>query len=295
MKSSITLAAVLFFGTISALFADSAADFANANRGSIQPRHFQAATEGYEAIVRAGQVNPTLFYNLGNACYRRGDPARAILNYERALALDPRHAEATANLHLVRDQARALELVPPWPERALDSVSSDSYAWVAVIGFWTSAFALAAFLFRRSTSKAVVMIVAFLFCGGALYALYTVENGSHGQSLAIVTGKNIDARFATADNANSVLALPAGSEINILSTRGDWSYAALPKQFARLGSDDERGIGADVSCSYRCPQRLDRKICRRCGWQLRNARKRVHSAGCSDTFATIGDRRYRVV
>ncbi len=222
-----TLAAVLFFGTISALFADSAADFANANR-EYATGHFQAATEGYEAIVHAGQVNPTLFYNLGNTWYRRGDPARAILNYERALALDPRHAEATANLHLVRDQARALELVLPWPERALDSVSSDSYAWMAVIAFWTGAFALAAFLFRRSTSKAVVMIVAFLFCGGALYALYTVENGSHGQSLAIVTGKNIDARLATADNANSVLALPAGSEINILSTRGDWSYAALP-------------------------------------------------------------------
>ena len=72
------------------------------------------------------------------------------------------------------------------------------------------------------------MIVAFLFAGGALYALYTVENGSHGQALAIVTGKNIDARLATADNANSVLALPPGSEINLLSTRGDWSYAALP-------------------------------------------------------------------
>jgi hypothetical protein len=72
------------------------------------------------------------------------------------------------------------------------------------------------------------MIVVFLFCGGALYALYTVENGTRGDSLAIVTEKNINARLATADNANSVLALPAGSEIKILSTRGDWSYAALP-------------------------------------------------------------------
>ena len=68
----------------------------------------------------------------------------------------------------------------------------------------------------------------FLFGGCALYALYTVENGTRGDSLAIVTGKNINARLATADNANSVLALPAGSEIKILSNRGDWSYAALP-------------------------------------------------------------------
>jgi len=40
----------------------------------------------------------------------------------------------------------------------------------------------------------------------------------------------VQARLATADNANSVLVLPAGSEIEILSMRGDWIYAALPNQ-----------------------------------------------------------------
>ena len=99
---------------------------------------------------------------------------------------------------------------------------------MAATGFWIGVFALAAFGFRRSIGKAVVMIAAFLFCGAALYALYTVENGNRGESLAIVTRKNVDARLATADNANSILALPAGSEIQILSTRGDWIYAALP-------------------------------------------------------------------
>jgi hypothetical protein len=38
----------------------------------------------------------------------------------------------------------------------------------------------------------------------------------------------VQARLATADTANSVLALPPGSQIKILSTRGDWIYAALP-------------------------------------------------------------------
>ena len=224
---SVCLTAITFFLTAGALFADAAGDFAAANR-EYAAGHFQAATEGYEALVRSGQSNASLFYNLGNAWYRRGDLARAILNYERALALEPHHAEASANLRLVRDQARALELTAAWPERFLVSISSDSYTWMAAIGFWVGVFALAAFGFRRSTGKAVTMIVAFLFCSSALYALHTVENGNRGESLAIVTGKNINARLATADNANSVLALPAGSEIKILSTRGDWSYAALP-------------------------------------------------------------------
>jgi hypothetical protein len=55
-----------------------------------------------------------------------------------------------------------------------------------------------------------------------------MENGNRGASLAIVLGRNIEARLATAENANTVLALPPGSEVMLLSTRGDWSYAALP-------------------------------------------------------------------
>ena len=81
------------------VLADGATDFANANR-EYAAQHYQAATEGYEALVRAGQWNSALFYNLGNAWYRRGDIARAILNYERALALEPQHAEAARAVQL---------------------------------------------------------------------------------------------------------------------------------------------------------------------------------------------------
>jgi hypothetical protein len=63
---------------------------------------------------------------------------------------------------------------------------------------------------------------------GAAFAAYQLENGTAGANLAIITQKDIQARLATAETAGAVLALPPGSEIKILSTRGDWSYASLP-------------------------------------------------------------------
>ena len=71
-------------------------------------------------------------------------------------------------------------------------------------------------------------VAALLISAVASYAVYTLEGGSNGSALAIITSKDVQARLATADTANSVLALPPGSEIKILSTRGDWIYAALP-------------------------------------------------------------------
>jgi len=44
----------------------------------------------------------------------------------------------------------------------------------------------------------------------AVWAIHTLDNGSKGRALAIVTGNAVQARLATADTANSVLALPAG-------------------------------------------------------------------------------------
>ena len=75
----------------SSAFAQPHADFAKANQEYAQG-HFKEAISGYEALVRAGQWSANVFYDLGNAYFRTGDFGRAILNYERALALERHHA-----------------------------------------------------------------------------------------------------------------------------------------------------------------------------------------------------------
>ena len=219
---------------LSALWAGSSlaqpdTDFTKANQEYAQG-HFAEAISGYETVVRAGQLSANLFYDLGNAYFRTGDFGRAILNYERSLALERHHPEATANLQIARDEARALELQQSWPERYLQFASVNQYCVGAAIAFWLAAFAIAMLIFAHRRSAA--LIAAFIFClligAGAIYAVYTLERGGNGSALAIVTGKDVQARLATADTANSILALPPGSEVKILSTRGDWIYAALP-------------------------------------------------------------------
>jgi tetratricopeptide (TPR) repeat protein len=230
MKSSTCFAAFLFsvlWATSSLAQAD--ADFAKANQEYAQG-HFKEAVSEYEALVRAGQWSANLFYDLGNAYFRTGDFGRAVLNYERALALERHHPETTANLQIARDEARALELLQTWPERYLQFASVNQYGIAAAITFWLAMFAIVTLIFarRRSTTIIAVLISCLLVSAVSFYAVYALERGSNGHALAIVTGKDVQARLATADTANSVLALPPGSEIKILSTRGDWIYAELP-------------------------------------------------------------------
>jgi tetratricopeptide (TPR) repeat protein len=226
---TLTILFSLAFGIASVAYAQSDAQFTKANQDYAQG-HFAEAISSYEALVSAGQWSANLFYDLGNAYFRTGDFGHAILNYERALALERHHPEATANLQIARDEAHALELQQSWPERYLQFASVNQYCIAAAIAFWLAVFAVVILIFARRRSGALIaaLILCLLVGAGAIYALYTLERGSNGSALAIVTGKDVQARLATADTANSVLALPPGSEVKILSTRGDWIYAALP-------------------------------------------------------------------
>src|SRR5438045_7886369 len=136
MKSRTYLIALLFCASsaVSAI-AHSEAEFAKANQEYAQG-HFKEAITGYEALVRAGQRNANLFYDLGNAYFRTRDFGRSILNYERALALDRHHPEATANLQIARDESRALELKPTILERYLQFATINQYTIAAAVAFW---------------------------------------------------------------------------------------------------------------------------------------------------------------
>ena len=227
---NVTLFSAIFCLFVAAsAFAQSDADFAKANQEYAQG-NFKEAINNYEAMVGTGHWNANLFYDLGNAYFRTHDFGRAILNYERALALDNHHPEATANLQIARDESRALELQPTKMERYLQFASVNQYTIAAAVAFWLGIFGIVALIFARRRSAALLFlsILCLLVGGLAVWAIHTLDNGSEGRGLAIVTGNDVQARLATADTANSVLALPAGSEIRILSTRGDWMYAGLP-------------------------------------------------------------------
>src|SRR5437764_8476155 len=208
--------AILFcltFGIASVGFAQSDAEFAKANQGYAQGR-FKEAIDGYESLVRSGQWSANVFYDLGNAYFRTNDFGRAILNYERALALEQHHPEATANLQIARDEAHALELPPNWPERYLQFTTINQYSIAAAVAFWLAIFGMATLIFarRRSTTMIVISIGCLLVSGVAICSVYTLDRGSKGRALAIVTCKDVQPRLATAHTTNAVLALPSGSE-----------------------------------------------------------------------------------
>ncbi|HEY4284715.1 MAG TPA: tetratricopeptide repeat protein [Chthoniobacterales bacterium] len=211
----------------SAGLAQSDADFARAN-DEFAKKQFQEAIRDYESLVQAKQWSAPLFYNLGNAYFRAGDFGRAILNYERALALDPRQPETAANVALAREESRGLELQQSRFDAALNRLTTSPLIISATIALWITVFGIVVLMLsrRRSAILLVLVLLSCLIAATCAAVAYRLETSR--RTVAVVTGKNVQARLATADNASSVLQLPPGSEVRVLSHRGDWVYAALP-------------------------------------------------------------------
>src|SRR5262249_55274965 len=154
-----TLAIVfcLALGIASSAIAQSDPEFAQANQQFAQG-HFKEAIAGYEGLARTGQASANVFYDLGNAYFRTGDFGRAILNYQRTLALEPHHPEATANLQIARDEAHALEMQPGRAERYSHFASVNQHSITAAVSFWIGVFCLAASIFARRRSAMLIFV-----------------------------------------------------------------------------------------------------------------------------------------
>lgn len=207
----------------------AAGSFDAANRAYEQGK-FSEAKIGYENLVEAGEWSANLFYNLGNADHRLGAPGRAILDYERALALDPAHPEARANVEVVRKQTGAKRRATVWQDKLLAWPAGDvSVAGAAAAG-WVALFGIALLGTAKRAEKTGLWLVTstgFFACAYLVAVLWWQHQES---AAAIVVVQSTEARLQPADSAGLAETLPAGSRVLVLRERGEWLYCMLPGQ-----------------------------------------------------------------
>lgn len=203
--------------------------FSAANHAYEQGK-FSEAKIGYEKLVEAGEWSANLFYNLGNADHRLGAPGRAILGYERALALDPAHPEARANLEVLRQLTGAKRRATGWQDKLLGWPAGDAWVAGAAAAGWIAIFGIALlFTAKRGEKTALWMVTT----AGLLTCAYLVAAWwwqQQERATAIVVVRSTEARLQPADSAGLAETLPAGSRVQILRERGDWLYCMLPGQ-----------------------------------------------------------------
>jgi tetratricopeptide (TPR) repeat protein len=202
-------------------------EFDAANR-AYEEGKFVEARQRYEALIERGERTANIYFNLGNANARVGANGLAILDFERALALEPAHSEAKANLKFLRDQSVAKLPVETWKERAFGALTLNGWIIAAAGAGWILLLFIVVPMItaRRRTAVGVFASILTLFAFG--YAVAGVWFASRDLNAAIVIVKQTDARRAPADRADLADVLPLGSKVRWLSERSGWVECELP-------------------------------------------------------------------
>jgi tetratricopeptide (TPR) repeat protein len=149
-------------------FADQAAPAAAAQAAA--GGDYRAAVRDYEQILDKEGFSAPVLFNLGNAWLRLGNPARAILNYERALVLSPRSAAIEANLAAAQQRAGlAPQGVGPWLAAAR-YFSFDTYVWAGLGAIWVLCAALILVCLNglaRRIARPLILLAVVTLCVSA--------------------------------------------------------------------------------------------------------------------------------
>jgi len=203
------------------------ADFDAANRAYEEGKYIEAR-ERYEALLARGERTANIYFNLANTNSRIGANGLAILNYERALALDPTLEPAQRNLKFLRDQSLSKAPVETWKERAFGGfplnawiIAATSLGWVLVLFIFVPVITG-----RRRTAAGIFATVLTLFAFA--YAATGAWFASRELDAAIVIVKQTEARRAPADRSDLADVLPLGTRVRWLSERSGWVECELP-------------------------------------------------------------------
>lgn len=159
-------------------------------------KKYKEAIRGYETVLQQGE-NADIYYNLGNAYFRVNDLGRAVLSYERALALAPADEDVRHNLEVCQAKVANQFNLPSemffitWLRNLVMHRSCDAWGGYALFSLFLSLLAFGIFRYGRALrlrqvalGVAVLGVLCFVFCNIA--AAWNWRSYAHDDRAVVV-------------------------------------------------------------------------------------------------------------
>jgi tetratricopeptide (TPR) repeat protein len=215
--------------------------FANANETNLlidsansayAKNDYNKAIRLYESIIAKGVEAPEIYFNLGNAYYKANNLAFAILNYERAVKLNPDNEDFNFNLKLANQKiedkiSTAPELyLTQWKNGLVNLLTEKGWSELCILFIILS---LIFFAIYVSVQKRSLKQLGF-FCGTILIfsSIITFFIAQHKYYLtinsdtAIITSAAITVTGSPSEKGIKLFILHEGAKVNIVQEDAGW-------------------------------------------------------------------------
>lgn len=186
---------------------------------------YETAITLYENLLKSNGESSDLYYNLGNAYYKNDNIAKAILNYERALLLDPSDEDLLFNIELAR--SKTVDKVAPvykfflmsWIEDIINLTDMQGWSVFGIVFFLLSLATFGLFLFGKSVSiRKTGFVVAVISLFVAIFANLSAYHQYHyltERTEAIVMSASVTVKSTPSESGTDLFVIHEGRKVKI--------------------------------------------------------------------------------
>lgn len=210
-------------------------------------KRYGDAVESFQRVADLGYASADLYYNLGDAWFKLGQQSavagsrpfaggelgRAIVNYRRALKLDPAMEDARYNLDLARNHTNDTEPLPRsfiatlWHSIG-DAMSANGWTALQIVMFALAlATALGYLLSRRVVLRKVCFSVALIALVVSIFAMAFALSSraeANQHTTAVVISNDTTPVHASPDSSSKIIRQPSqGVTVGIVRSVDEWS------------------------------------------------------------------------
>lgn len=176
--------------------------------------------------------SPELYYNLGNAYFRDNQIAKAILNYERALLLDPGDSDIRHNLRFAKtriedkiDSADSF-FVNQWIRSIQNLYTANRWAMIGIVLFLILIIAVGSYVIstqitvRKISFYSGIVLLALVIIANAF--AFKQKNKIVNRSTGIVMSASVSIHTSPDAHSQELFRLHEGSKVRIKREEGNW-------------------------------------------------------------------------
>jgi tetratricopeptide (TPR) repeat protein len=208
-----------------------------ANNAYVEGR-WEDAVKGYEGISALGLESAALYCNTADAFFKQGNMPKAILNYERALKLDPSYEDARYNIELsnslIQDRIDPVPefILKVWAKDVCWLMDSDSWAVTFIVLLALTLAMILLFLLAPTApgrrAGFFTAIALLLFAVASLSFSLWQKNDYMKTDDAIVMRPVVSVKSSpSAESSQDLFILHEGTKVEILDQVGSWSNIEL--------------------------------------------------------------------
>ena len=199
---------------------------------------YAEAAEAYRALITEYPAESNrealayLQYNLGNACFKQGELAQAILAYERALRYKPNLKDAKYNLEFA--QSKIIDNISDtqafflsnWAKAFRNLLPENTWLWLSIGLFVLFLAGTMAFLLGHATALRKIAFhvgwIALLFCIWSAANATSLHRRDAARAEAIITQGVVNAKSSPDRSGTDLFTIHEGTKVVIRETLGTW-------------------------------------------------------------------------